>query len=252
MTRRRIIPRAGAAALLLLCICRFSSPAGAADPGTPAPLVISVIANEQTHALAEAVLTEAYRRIHQPVTFDPLPAKRALEWANQGETDGDAARISGTENSYPNLIPVPTPVITFKGIAFSRDAALRVRAWADLRGLRVGVIRGIRYSTIGTEGLDRFFARDMPHLFTLLDHGRIQVAVAVLDAGEVEIARHFKGSGIQPVGQPLHTAPLFHFLHRRHRDLVQRLDPALQTMWQSGAVAEIRERTIHQLISAGE
>ena len=74
-------------------------------------VVVSGIQNEQTHAMAKEVLREAYRRIGYDIRFEFLPGKRSLEYANKGLTDGDVARIAGTEKKYPNLIPVPTPII---------------------------------------------------------------------------------------------------------------------------------------------
>ena len=173
--------------------------------------MISAIVNEQTHAIAKVVLKEAYKRIGYEVTFDDLPGQRALEWANKGLTDGDVARIAGTEDKFPNLIRVKVPVIHFKGVAFTKSIDRPISRWEDLRGLRIGVVRGIRYSTIGTKGMDPYFANDMTHLFTMLDKDRIEVAVAVLDAGKIEIEKNFKNSGIHVVGSPLYSAPLVSF-----------------------------------------
>lgn len=128
-------------------------------------ILISAIENEQTHAIAKHVLMEAYSRLGYKVVFDDLPGRRALEWANTGLTDGDVARIAGTGTKYPNLIRVETPVIYFKGVAFSKTIDKPVNTWDDLKGLRIGVVRGIRYSTIGTKGMDPFFANDMTHLY---------------------------------------------------------------------------------------
>jgi ABC-type amino acid transport substrate-binding protein len=192
--------------------------------------VISAIENEQTHAIAKEVLREAYRRIGYGVQFQFLPGQRALESANDGVLDGDVARIAGTEYEYPNLIPVPTPIFYFQGFAFTKSVTRQIDSWNDLKGLRIGIIRGIRYSTIGTKELNPFFAEDMTHLFKLLNQNRIQVAVAVLDSGKIETYKNFRNSGIHATGKPLYASPLYHFLHRRNEYLIKPLNDILKCM----------------------
>ena len=233
----------------ILLLFTAVSATGGQTAASPPSVVISAIANEQTHAIAKLVLQEAYRRIGYGVCFDDLPGKRALEWANNGLTDGDAARIEGTEKKYTNLVPVKIPVIHFNGVAFTKAVDKPIRQWADLRGLRIGVVRGIRYSTIGTEGMAPYFANDMTHLFTLLEEGRIEVAVAVEDAGRIEIHRHFQNRGIHVIGSPLFSAPLYHFVHIRNRSLVDPLEAVLSRMAASGEIQRLRDQALKQLTS---
>jgi polar amino acid transport system substrate-binding protein len=212
-------------------------------------VVLSAIVNEQTHAIAKQVLQEVYRRIGYRVYFDDLPGQRALEWANNGLTDGDVARIAGTGKKFPNLIRIKIPILFFSAAAFTKTLNRPISRWEDLRGLSIGVIRGIRYSTIGTKGMDPYFANDMTHLFTILDKGRIQVAVAVLDAGRIEIRKNFAGSGIHVVGTPLLTAPLYHFVNIRHKDLVGKLEAVLSAMTASGEIEKLRRRALDQVLA---
>lgn len=217
-------------------------------PAGDKSVVISAIINEQTHAIAKHVLKAAYAGIGYSVTFDDLPGQRALEWANSGLTDGDVARIRGTEEKFPNLVRVKVPVIYFKGVAFARSMDRSIEMWDDLRGLRIGVVRGIRYSTIGTMEMDPYFANDMTHLFAILEKGRIEVAVAVLEAGKIEIEKNFRDSGIHVVGSPLYSAPLYHFLNVRNTRLVGPLEKALSEMTASGEIDRIREKALRELM----
>ena len=211
-------------------------------------VTISAIANEQTHAIAKDVLREVYHRIGYEVLFDDLPGQRALAWANNGLTDGDVARIDGTEKKYPNLIRITPPIIFFEGVVFSKTVTRRISRWEDLKGLRIGVIRGIRYSTIGTRDMDPFFADDMTHLFRILDKDRIEVAVAVLDAGAIEIKRNFRDSTIHVIGEPLYSAPLYHFVNVRNKDLVGKLEKVLSELTASGEIERLREQARERLL----
>lgn len=212
-------------------------------------VIISSIVNEQTHELAKEVVRAAYKKIGLSVEFNDLPARRALEWANSGKTDGDLARIDGTEKEFTNLIKISTPVTEFKGVVFTQKIKKNITSWEDLSGLSVGIIGGIRYSDIGTKGLNRILAQDMSQLFKLLSKDHIDVAIAVLDAGRIEIHRNFKESKIHIIGQPLHSAPLFHYVHKKNKDLVPQLEIALQEMMKNGEIQSIRERALQEELS---
>ena len=208
--------------------------------------LISGISQNETHAIILEVLKEAYKRIGYDVQFSLLPAKRSLHEANLGKSDGEIARIDGTEKDFPNLIAVSTPVIDFQGMVYTKSVTREIRNWSDLKGLKIGVIRGIRYSTIETKGMDPFFAEDMTHLFRLLMDGRIEVAVAGLRAGTIEIQRNFRNSDIHTVGQPLYLASMHHFVHKKNKDLVERLNHVLANMAARGEIDSIIDRTIQK------
>ncbi len=216
---------------------------------TVRPITISAIENEQTHELAKAVVQEAYKRIGFKVEYNDLPARRALEWANAGKTDGDLARIDGTEKKFTNLIKISIPVTEFKGVAFTRKVKKDIQTWEDLKGLSVGIVGGIRYSEIGTRGLNPISADDMTHLFKLLSLDRIDVAIAVLDAGKIEVQRNFKESNIHMIGRPLFSAPLFHFVHKGNKEITPSLESTLQEMMKNGEIESIHERALLQALS---
>ncbi|MCF6247732.1 MAG: transporter substrate-binding domain-containing protein [Desulfobacula sp.] len=212
-------------------------------------VTISAIVNEQTHAIAKQVLKKAYKKIGYDAGFNDLPGKRALEWANKGLTDGDVARIKGTQKKFSNLVRVKIPVIHFKGVVFSKTIDKPIKEWKDLNGLRIGVVRGIRYSTLGTKGMNPFFANDMTHLFSILDKDRIEVAVAVLDAGKIEIEHHFKNSGIHVIGNPLFSAPLYHFINIKNKSLLKKLEKILTQMTASGEIVRIQRQALEKLMN---
>ncbi len=217
--------------------------------GQPKTIVLSAISNEQTHELAKDVVRAAYKKIGFAVEFNDVPARRALEWANIGITDGDLARIDGTEKKFTNLIKISTPVTEFKGVVFTKHIKKDISSWKDLKELSIGIIGGIRYSDIGTKGLNRILAQDMPHLFKLLSKDRIDVAVAVLDAGRIEIHKNFKGEQIHVIGHPIFSAPLFHFVHKKNKALVPQLEAAFQEMMKNGEIESIRKKALSEALS---
>jgi len=200
---------------------------------------LSAIDDEMTHGAAIEILRKVYHRVGYTVDIELLPAKRSLEQANLGNTDGDVARIAGTENSFPNLRPIPTPILTFKGVAFTKIKGERIDAWNDLAGYSVGIIRGIRYSEAGTRGLNRYFVKDMAQLFKVLNNGRVQFVVAGASAGGWFVKENHADSGIHRAGGALHEAPLYHFIHKKNAHLVSQLDETIKKMEESGELEAI-------------
>lgn len=213
------------------------------------PVHIATIQDNPIHEIAKAILKEAYGRIGHSVHFTPFPGIRSLNMANKGEVDGDAARIMGTEKSFSNLIPLPTPLMSFEAYAFSKNPNLKVTKWSDLKGLRIGIVRGIRYAEIGTRGLAPFYAENTNHLFKLLAQGRIQVAVATKRAGQVEINLNHKEHGIQLVGAPLYSAPLYHFVNKDKAHFIPLLDKVLQQMKYNDESLNISESTLKKMLT---
>ncbi len=237
-----------ASSLLLIPIALAGASLESRQACPAQPLVISVIENEQTNAIATKIMSEVYRRVGCEVEFKFLPAKRALHDAAIGNTDGDVARIGGTEKKYPDLMPVPTPILHFKGMAFGLESLPRkITDWKSLEGLRIGVLRGVQYSAIGTTGMNTIGANSMSQLFRLLKHNRVQVVISAFGAGTIELNRNWADSGIKPTGKPLIVAPLFHYLNRRHYTLVLRLDSVMQQMQKSGELENLFSQSIQEL-----
>lgn len=229
--------------LIFLTLSVFSLKAPLYGNEIPEKIVLSAIQNEQTHFIATEILKKAYQKIGCDIRFSFLPGTRAIEYANQGLTDGDVARIYDTGEKYPDLIRVDVPIIRFTAVAFTKSVKRKIDSWEQLKGLRVGIIRGIRYSFIGTDGLKPFYAKDMTHLFRLLDQGNIEVAIAGLDAGEIEIERKYKKSGIRVAGSSLYSGELYHFVHKKNRKLVGTLKRTLDEMDESGEIKKIYNDT---------
>lgn len=211
-------------------------------------LTISAAQKIWVHSLAKSLIEEAYKKLHITANFSWYPAQRSLEMANSGQTDGEVARIAGTEDVFTNLCRVPTPLFTFKAVAFSKNKALKIQEWADLKGLRIGIIRGIRYSEINTKDMSPYFAEDVTHLFRLLNSGYISVAIATERAGNLELLNRFSESGITRVGSPLLQMPVYHFLHRKHERLIPQINAILLQMKSNGEIEQILHTEYNKMI----
>ncbi len=202
-------------------------------------MIISAAEKLQTHDAAIVILKAAYDQIGVVVQFKKVPALRSLVEANNGTTDGDVARIIGTEIEYPNLIKVPTPIINLQGFVFSNYIDRPVKDWSDISDLKIGILRGVRYSDIGTKGMNRIIFDSYFEMFRMVNSGRIDVAVAVLEPGLAIIDRDFPNSGIVPLGEAVLDSYLYHYLHKKNADLIPALNKVFMEMEESGVLKEL-------------
>jgi polar amino acid transport system substrate-binding protein len=125
--------------------------------------------------MSARVLTEAYRRIGITIKLRIVPAERSLYQSNSGDTDGEVGRIHGIENTYTNLIKVPTPVSYFEVMAFTKNLKFQVNGWESLKPYRIVARRGIKYAEKNTENMNREFTDNFQQAFRLLDIGRADI-----------------------------------------------------------------------------
>ncbi len=196
--------------------------------------------------IAELVLREAYRRIGIEMQSQTFPAERSLTASNSGLADGEIARLTGLEATYPNLMMVPVAVNRIDVAAFVKKAAFRVNGWESLRPYAIGIRRGIKYAEQGTKGMNVESVTSYEQSFRMLDSGRIDVAVASLDGG-LKIIRDMRLKGIRPLAPPLMAAiNQYHYLHRKHADLMPKIIKALREMEAEGRITSIREQYFAQ------
>jgi len=248
MTKSQSRRVAGAAVAVLLALMLFSagrvaaepSPSGVETAAQRPVLVFSTFESRGMSRLFERILEEAYARIGYVATFVEVPAERALVMSNQGKVDGEAGRVPVIEPGCPNLIRVPTPIYTNRVVAFTRaDGVPYVASWDALIHYRVGTALGYKFVGKMTSNMNRTMVSDYGKLFNMLTRGRVDVVVAeyfdVLPA-----LRTLDLKTVRLLQPPLAFNPMYHYLHKRHADLVPRIDRALRDMRREGRMLEIQ------------
>lgn len=131
--------------------------------------------------VCESVLTDALKQEGFNVKYERFPSARALQQSNRGKVDGETCRIKGAEKKWKNLIMVPPSVINFYGAIFTHVTVKKsIKGWQDLKGLKVGILRGHIYSQKGTAELGSknvIEASTNKQLLQLLELNRIKAAV---------------------------------------------------------------------------
>lgn len=201
------------------------------------PYLISQIEGDPLSGRAFEIVREAYRRIGLEAQVELLPNERGIVSADSGDTDGDTIRMAGVEGRYPNLVRVPEAVLNYDTIAFTSGLKFKVDGWDSLRPYSLCVIRGMKLAEKGSEGMQRELVSSSESVMRMLKAGHCQVAI-LGEAIWLEIDRLGTGP-LRALEPPVETTPLYHYVHRRHAELVPRLAAALRQLRQDGTVAAI-------------
>jgi len=223
----------------------------------PAPLVVKpdlmVFSRCKDHLsafISEQVVTEAYRRLEIKTEFVQLPCRRSIMMANAGSYDGEVGRVLNTAADFKNLIAMDSPIMEVEGVAFSKTKDLDVTGWADLEGLRVGIVSGELFAENGGSHLQPLRASTYQQLLTLLIFDRIDVGVGLRKDFTVALADFPEEKDqIQIVGQPLFGTTVSHLVHKKHQELIPRINKIFDTMWENGDTARINEKTVQKLVN---
>ncbi len=173
-------------------------------------------------------------RIGIEFKFVDTPAARSLLLANSGQLDGDLIRRHDVVENYPDLIQVPTAVITIEISIFSWDPSRRIDAFQDFKLIDSDIIA----TQIGRKFIERklhafhnsIFVSDVEDIFSLLERKRIDyVVLDRLTALDVMGGR-FGNTLFEVAPEPLSRVDHYLFLHKKHADLVDPINQELELM----------------------
>lgn len=229
---RRLSARMLTAAAMLTCFA-------ASTPVRTQTLTFDRVAvgdvRSDLQANTEAVVTEAARRIGIETAFRRLPPLRSVEAANDGETDGILARIADVARRNPNMVLVPTPVAKAVTAVYGATPDIATRSRDDLRRMRFCALRGVYLTDKSKSHLTITEANLWDALVEMLAGGRCELLlVEYFDFASYLRAQQVGGLYRWPYAWS--SEPLYTMLHKKHTDLVPRLDAALQQMQKEGLI----------------
>ncbi|MBI3775691.1 MAG: transporter substrate-binding domain-containing protein [Gammaproteobacteria bacterium] len=195
----------------------------------------------------DVIAGEAFKRAGLQLKLVKLPAERALLNANAGIEDGDLTRIAGLEKDYPNLVRVPEKLVDWTFMAFTRQAKVTQASWANLEPLMVGHIKGWKiYEKNLRPATQIATAGDPEQLFTMLDKGRIDVALYERWLGYA-LAKQMNITNVQAIEPPLAVREMFIYLNQRHADKVPVIAAALRAIKAEGMYSKVCREKIAPL-----
>ena len=194
--------------------------------------------------VAEAILSQAYAEVGQPVDFQEYPIRRAMVMMLNGELDGNVFRIAALSNEQPSLYRVETPINFTEVRVYAANPMYWPSNWSQLTGLRVVYQRGTlvveRNLPAHCQPVE---AGSIVEMFRLLSYGVADVALAV----EPALSKpHLLSNayGIRRSDGVIERIPLHHYLVGKHRETGVRLNTVLKRMASSGEMQAIANKTL--------
>ncbi len=121
-------------------------------------------------------------------------------------------------------------------VIVKKDKAFPIQTVEDLKGKRVGVIRGYTYPGWESEGYVRDLARNDEMLFTKLQGGRYDICFA----GKLISQYYARELGLNIVtARPMYTLDISFRIHRQQEQAVERFNTALETLFNNGMIDRI-------------
>ncbi|PCJ31395.1 MAG: hypothetical protein COA99_17245 [Moraxellaceae bacterium] len=202
-------------------------------------LVFSTIQNIATTKLGLHILKEAYQRIGVSISVIEFPAERSLVIANRGvDVDGELGRITGIHEEYPNLIKIPISIMKVQGMAFSKKLDFPIDGLDSLKPYSIAVMQGSKLGAAITKGMNRHFVPSHELLVRMLEKERVELIVTSKFNG----LRAFKQANItdfKMLQPPLLEMSIYHYLHKKHKNLVPKIYGALKAMQQENRFQNI-------------
>ena len=187
---------------------------------------------------AEKIITEAYSRLGIEIKFIDLPIKRTMYELNFGNTDGELSRISGLEETFENIIMVPYPIQYKEVVVYAKREDIQNVTWDTAPNYRAGIVRGFFFAENKMQGKEYESVNDMTIALSMLHVGRLDIIID-LRASLFKV-NELGFDEIHIIEPPLDRFPLFHYLNKKHIDLVEPLMRVLTEMENEGFMDNLK------------
>ena len=185
------------------------------------------------------VMESIYQRIGYDMQIVRFPGKRSIVEANLGSVDGELVRIKSVETQATNLIRIPYAIGSLKAMAITRTGQPKVVGMAGLIDKRVGILRGVELTERMTKNLDRQILNSIDSLFSILLSDRVDLILfPELDALKY-IKTHKLEGKVVISDNPIFSVPLYHFVHKDSKELVDQLIAEMTKMKQGGELQKL-------------
>ncbi len=224
--------------ILLLCVAY-----GQAQAETT--LVFSTIGESLHIPISEQVLQEAYQQLGIHIAVKEYPAARAIKMANKGvAVDGELHRRASANVKYSNLIKIPVPIGIAEEVAVTKGVSFPINNLESVRPYVVGVMRGLKTARLLEEmNVQKLTSvTTYKQLLLMLDKNRIEVAI-VSRLAALNFIKELQLTGLTILEPPImQTTKIYHFPHKKHEHLVDKLTTVLQEMEASGRIQDIQRQ----------
>ncbi|UZE96372.1 substrate-binding periplasmic protein [Alkalimarinus alittae] len=202
-------------------------------------------------SVSEMVMREIYSRLNIELQLSKHPGNRALSLADEGRVDGDLIRTTAVEDITHNLIRIPTPIAQIKHVVYTKkERSFEVKGWGSLKPYKIGIIRGVKIIEERSKSLHPAIISSPKSLYKMLYLERINAAVFTELDGLFTLKALNLHHEIIKLSPPLEITPGYHYLHRKHAVLIEKLSTLMQEMEASGELQALIEKSENMIIDS--
>ena len=211
----------------------------------------AAISNLYEQEVGEIILADIYRRAGLEMTVTPMPGQRAIMEATSGRVDGEIMRIWSYGVEHPQLVRVPTSYYFLETMAFYKEGSdVEVNSVEDLEKYSVLKVRGVKHTNAITKGFTDVYNYDNTEaMLRALDKDRNNVAVTHRSDGLFAIQKHGL-KNIDSSEYPMFSFPLYHYVYKENRHLVEKIDRIIQAMKTTGELDVLIRQAEKQVFEA--
>ncbi len=184
------------------------------------------------------------------ISFESLPAERALILANQGINDGECCRIPAVlKHEYKNLIPVGISFSSIRFSAFTEKHNKPVHSFQALKPFSVGTVEGWKLAANKIKAVNPaqlYIVTTPEQLFQMMDQGRINYGIFGYLSGLKSISK-LNLHNIRVIEPPLVEKPLYLILNSKHRNLIPTFNAVIKQMMNDGTINRLYQQLIESL-----
>jgi polar amino acid transport system substrate-binding protein len=233
--------------VLIVFSCLLSNTSESAETLDIASIYKPPISNFEETGMADLVVREAFSRIGVKIHIVPADSATALEKVNKGLYDGDLMRVAGANQKYPNVIQIPEPLFEIEFSAFSNTVNSPMSGYEGLKPYRVAVPKGWieTDNNVKEENVKSVFRIISPFdMFNTLLKGDADIVIYHRLMGYEMIKEMGASDKIHVLEPPMAVRPYFFWIHKKHQDLVPKLDAAIKDMKKDGTIQKIVAETL--------
>lgn len=194
--------------------------------------------------IGKKIARQAYRQCGLEVSFLDAPAARAVLMAEQGQSDGELARIPMAVNPDAPLIPLNLPLDEARLVPlYLKNGTIKtVEGLADKR---IGFLNGYRMiAKVLPETATQVAANNTLQLVNLLKRGRIDIALTL----EWDALAAQNRNPTLAIGEPLLVSPIYHWVHVSRQEDIPCLSSAVEAMKKSSELDRIVNTEIRKTL----
>jgi polar amino acid transport system substrate-binding protein len=184
---------------------------------------------------------KSYHEIGYEVELKNYPIKRTYAQVDFNQADGVLISTESILNKYKNLITVPVELTRADLVVYSITKDFVVDGPSSLKPYKIGLMRGYLRSHTLTEGMARQTVDSYNALLSILRIGRVDVVIALRRETERFLAANPRFSDVKALSPPLFSVPMYHFLNKRHHDLIPRIVPIMQRLIDDKVLEQLYE-----------